>query len=278
MSERNPGLSRIRRALPIWTCLMPLALFAQEPSPQELQKMARNPFANIIKVTVTPDLYFDAGPHHRTGSDLQFQGLIPVQISERWLLVARVVSTPAYFLPNVTRETGGSFGAGDTFATCFFTPAKVGRLTAGVGPAVLMPTATQSILGSGRWGLGPAVAAQIQPEWGSALILVQNVWSLPGATLRDPVEQMQVLLSFSYNLPHAWYLMTSPTVAADWRQLTRERWLVPLGGGAGRTFKLGRQPLDANLALYRNVVRPSGQGSPTWQLSLQMTLLFAKRR
>lgn len=39
--------------------------------------MARNPFADAIKLPFTPDIYFYAGPNHRTAADLQLQPLIP---------------------------------------------------------------------------------------------------------------------------------------------------------------------------------------------------------
>jgi hypothetical protein len=89
---------------------------------------------------------------------------------------------------------------------------------------------------------------------------------------------MQLQPMFSYNLAHGWYLTTSPTISADWTQVLGERWLVPVGGGAGRTFKLGRQTVDANLTVYRNVIRPASQLSPKWQLSAQITLLIANHR
>ena len=53
--------------------------------------------------------------------------------------------------------------------------------------------------------------------------------------------------------------------------------MVPFGAGVGRTLNVGKRGLDANVALYRNVVRPEGQGSPKWQLALQLTMLFPKR-
>ena len=117
-----------------------------------------------------------------------------------------------------------------------------------------------------------------QPKWGSAEILVQNIWSIAGNTKRGPVKQMQLQPTFSYNLGDEWYLTTNPTITADWTQVLSDRWLVPIGGGVGRILKLGRQPVDANLTFYRNVVRPASQPSPLWQLSLQVTLLFTKHR
>ncbi|HXT06325.1 MAG TPA: hypothetical protein VN715_05245 [Roseiarcus sp.] len=47
---------------------------------------------------------------------------------------------------------------------------------------------------------------------------------------------------------------------------------MPLGGGGGRVFKLGDQPVNASLSGYYNVVRPDG--APNWQLRVSLALLF----
>ena len=272
----NKQSARASVALAICACLAPLVLCAQEPSQTDLRKLARNPFADVIKLPLVPDIYFDTGPYHRTAGDVQIQPLIPFQISKKWLLVPRLVATAVNYGPPSTQVGSGKLGTGDTVFTLFFTPAHVGRLIWGVGPALLIPTATDIVLGAGKWGLGPSFVVLSQPKWGSTGILLQNVWSLPGSIKRGPVDQMQLQPMFSYNLAHDWYLTTSPTIAADWTQVFGQRWLVPIGGGAGRTFKLGRQPVDANLTLYRNVIRPEYQAK--WQLSVQITLLITKHR
>ena len=117
-----------------------------------------------------------------------------------------------------------------------------------------------------------------QAEWGFGGILVQQIWSLHASTKRGPVSQMQLQPMFSLNLAHEWYLTTTPTISADWTQTASDRWVVPIGGGVGRTFKAGRQPIDANLTIYSNVVRPTSRFSPKWQLSFQVTLLFPRHR
>lgn len=262
----------------ICACLVPLALFGQELSDQELRKIARNPFADVIKVPLVPDIYLDAGPNHRTASDFQLQPLIPIEISKGWLLVPRIVATAVNYVPLLTKDSGGSLGVGDVLPTFFLTPAHIRRFIWGVGPTLLIPTATDDALGSGRWGLGPSFALLSEPAWGSVGVLVQNIWSLPGNNKRSSVNQMQLQPMFSYNLSQEWYLTTSPTIIAEWTQDSSERWLVPIGGGAGKTFKLGSQPIDTNVTLYRNAIRPASQLTPKWQLSVQVTLLFAKHR
>jgi hypothetical protein len=116
--------------------------------------MASNPFADIIKLPFEADIAFEAGPYHRTAGDLQVQPLFPIQISKGWLPIPRIVATAVTYVPDLTRKSGGTLGLGDIVPTFFFTPEHVGRLIWGVGPTLLIPTATDSKLGAGRWGLG----------------------------------------------------------------------------------------------------------------------------
>jgi hypothetical protein len=77
-------------------------------------------------------------------------------------------------------------------------------------------------------GIRPSFVVLTQPKWGSAEILVQNIWSIAGTTKRGPVNRMQLQPTLSYNLSDEWSLTTSPTIAADWTQVLSDRWLVPI--------------------------------------------------
>jgi hypothetical protein len=49
---------------------------------------------------------------------------------------------------------------------------------------------------------------------------------------------------------------------------------VPLGGGVGKLFRLGTQPINVQLAAYDNVAKP--EFGPDWQLRFQIQFLFPK--
>jgi hypothetical protein len=288
LAVRIPGLASYMEAIgkaSVWrvlviSLLIVSGLRAQQTTQQttdELRNLARNPVADVIKVPFEEDIDFRAGPYNRTSSSLQVQPVIPLQISENWLLVPRLVANALIYQPDVTQPKGGTTGLGDLVATFFITPSHIGKVIWGVGPSLLLPTASDVTLGTGKWGLGPSVAVLTEPHWGSAGVLLQNIWSLPGHSNRSAVNHMQIETSASYNLPHGWYLVTAPIINADWTQATAERWLVPFGGGAGRAFNIGKQSVDLNVALYYNTIRPDSQLFAKWHLSLQFTLLYPKR-
>lgn len=241
---------------------------------QDLRRLARNPFANVINVPIEEDIYFGGVPFSRSANSLQVQPVFPFRISEDWLLVPRIVAPVMVYLPDVTSQSGGTLGLGDANPTFYFSPANAKKIVWGVGPSLLMPTATSPELGSGKWAIGPSAAVLTQPHWGFLGVLVQNIWSFGGDPHRTAVKQMLFQYQFSYDLPRGWYLTTAPTISADWTQVRDDRWVVPFGAGVGRTFKIGKQGIDVNLSLYRNVILPGDQTFPKWQLSLQASFIF----
>jgi hypothetical protein len=78
----------------------------------------------------------------------------------------------------------------------------------------------------------------------------------------------------NYNLPKAWYIVSAPIMTADWTAESSQQWIVPLGGGAGKVFKLGNQPININTQAYYNAITPDGFGD--WQLRVQLQFLFPK--
>ncbi|MGA8307337.1 MAG: hypothetical protein WB723_16820 [Candidatus Acidiferrales bacterium] len=264
------------RILLVWGAyllLTPSAALAQT-APEELRKIARNPLAEEIKIPFEEDFTFSQGPYDRSGNSLAIQPVILLSLTEEWLLVTRVVATAITYQPNSLAKSGGTTGLGDTTISFFLTPAHTRKLIWGVGPAVLVPTAASEQLGSGKWGVGLAGAALVEPKWGSVGVLVQNIWSVAGESSRSPVNQFQVEPLFSFNLPRRWYLASNPTIVADWTRSMTQRWLVPIGGGVGKSFYIGKQAVDSNLTLYWNAIRPTNQPSPKWQLNLEFTFLF----
>jgi hypothetical protein len=103
---------------------------------------------------------------------------------------------------------------------------------------------------------------------------VSNQWSFAGWSKQN-VDSLLVQPFINYNFHHGWYLTTSPVITANWLTSSEDRWTLPLGGGFGKLFRLGKLPVNASLAAYSNVVKPR-QGGSDWQLRFQLQFLFPK--
>ena len=165
---------------------------------------------------------------------------------------------------------------GDINFTAFFSPAKPGKWIWGVGPVFLLPTATDDVLGTEKWGTGPsAVVLTVQGPWVYGA-LINQIWSFAGDDDRADVDQMLIQPFVNYNLPDGWYLSSGPMITANWEADSDNTLTIPLGGGGGKIFRIGKQPVNASVQAFYNVEKPDN--GPDWTLRLQLQFLFPKSK
>jgi hypothetical protein len=280
------------------TQITPLNSQAQQPSDEtgQLQKATQNPVAGLISVPIQSNTNFGIGPFDRNQGVLNIQPVVPVNLGENWNLIVRwitpiiwqpapgtanlevfgiVENTPAYFAAQNVQAHAGVFGLGDMTPTFFFSPAKPHKVIWGAGPMFALPTATGRVLGQGKLSIGPSVVVLTQPGPWTIGALVNNVWSIAGPSDRANVNQMSLQYFINYNMKKGWFISISPIITANWQASSGNVWTVPVGGGVGRVFRLGFQPVNVSVAFFGNVVHPV-EGSP-WGMRLQMSFLFPKR-
>ena len=239
-----------------------------------LRKAAQNPIASLISVPVQNNNNFGIGPDGRIQDILNIQPVIPAKVSKNWNLITRVI-TPIIYQPTMNRPVNqGAYGFGDLNPSFFLSPAKPGKIIWGMGTALVLPTATNPIIGQGKWSIGPSVVVLAQPGKWTLGGLVNNVFSFAGQSGRPHVNQMVFQYFINYNLKHGWYITWQPTLTANWEATNGGRWVVPFGGGVGRIMKLGFQPVNLTTQFYANAVHPGG-ASP-WGMRLQIAFLFPK--
>ena len=243
----------------------------QASATEGLAEQAQNPIANLISVPFQNNTTLGLGPDQdQTLNVLNIQPVVPFRLNDRLTLVTRtilpVVSQPAL-------EGSNSNGIGDLNPSIFVVPNLPGRWTVGFGPTLVLPTASRDELGSGQWALGPAAVAVVTNGPWVAGGLVNQIWSVAGDSNRRSLSQFLVQPFVNYNLPNGWYLVSSPIITANW-QASSDRWLVPIGGGFGRVFRLGSQPVNASLQAYANVAKPDLFGDVT--IRAQIQLLFPR--
>lgn len=245
-----------------------------------LRKAAQNPVASLISVPIQENWNFGIQPGDRTQNVLNIQPVIPLSVGKDWNLIIRWI-TPIIYQPfSVPQETGspiqsGSYGLGDMQPAFFFTPKK-SKVIWGVGPQLLLPTATNTgVLGQGKFGLGPTALVLVQPGKWTFGFLVNNVWSVAGHPGLPDVNQFLLQYFINYNLTKGWFLTWQPTMTANWEMTNGGRWVVPMGGGIGRIMRLGPQPVNVGLQFYGNAVHPPG-ASP-WGMRMSIAFLYPKK-
>jgi hypothetical protein len=238
----------------------------------ELAKAAQNPVASMISIPFQGDFNFGTG----AGSDAQYIGLIepviPQKLSEDWNWIHRGIIPVPMYQPGLN----SAWGMGDIQYEGFFTPAKPGKLIWGVGPYINFPTGTDDVLTSGKWSAGPALLAMSMPGHWVVGGLVTQLWSFAGEDDRSDVNTTAFQLICNYNIPNAdgLYLTAGPILTWNWEASSGNRATIPVGGGIGKVFHIGKQHVNAKVQAFGYADVP--EGGPDWSVQLQFTLLFPK--
>ena len=262
----------------VWAVLASGAWAAGDVDMQQLAKDSQNPVAPMATLPFKSNFYFDEGPFNRFGYTLDLEPVYPVTVGE-WNIINRLIM-PIVYQPNLFTKSDGRMGLGDINDTVFFSPVRPrtfhgGELLWGAGPMLTAPSSTNKALGQQKWCAGPSGVVVWTPGRWVVGTLLYNQWSFAGVEERQDVNAMTLQYFVNYNFDKGWFLATSPINEFDWNANMDNRFLIPIGGGGGRVFAIGKQAVSMFLGGYYDVVRPVGQ--PDWQVIFTCTLLFPEK-
>mgnify|MGYP003585253685 FL=1 len=246
-----------------------------EMSADELAKLAQNPVGNLISVPFQNNTNLNYGPQKGTQNILNIQPVIPISVNRDWNIITRTI-VPVIWMPAMGPGIDSLNGVGDTVVTAFLSPANPGKWIWGLGPVVQIPTNSNSELGNKNWGLGPS-AVVLHLDHGSPWVygaLFNNVWSVSSSREGGSYNNFLLQPFINYNFAGGLYVTSAPIITADWKADSNQRWTVPMGGGVGKIFHLGKLPVNAQLSAYYNIVRPDN--GPNWQIRAQAQFMFPK--
>jgi len=272
--------TQVLRAATLLAAAFVAASAHAELSAEDLAKIAQNPVGNLISVPFQENAYFNVGPLDGTQNVLNIQPVIPISISDDWNIITRTI-IPIIWQPAFAPGQGSVSGIGDVQVSAFLSPAKPGAWIWGMGVVTQLPTHSNDRLGNNNAGLGPTFVI-LHLERGSPWVygvLINNIWSV-GSTdypfnSNAPKYSNGLLQPFlNYNFESGAYLTTSPIITVNWEARGSQQWTVPMGGGVGKLFKIGRLPVNTQIGAYYNVVRPDFANN--WQIRAQVQFLFPK--
>jgi len=245
-----------------------------EQSATDLAKKTQNPISDLISLPFQYNTFFETGPKGKTQNTLLIQPVIPFTLNDDWNFIARPI-IPLLEQPPLTDGQNRNHGLGNIQFQGFLSPKKPKDWIWGFGPYLEFPTNSgpDGRFGSDNWSAGPAfVALQMKGPWVYGG-LVSHLWSYHG---NDPEVNITAIQPFlNYNLKGGWYLSSSPVITANWSATdSDDQWTIPIGGGIGRVFKIGKQPVNVSLRAYHNLESP--KSGSDWQLQFQIQFLFPK--
>jgi hypothetical protein len=246
-----------------------------ELSAEELAKLAQNPVGNLISLPFQNNTNLNFGPEKGTQNVLNIQPVIPFSLDKDWNIITRTV-VPVISMPSLGPGIDSTNGIGDTVFTAFLSPANPGHWIWGAGPVFQLPTNSTAELGNKNWGMGASIVV-LHLEHGDPWVygvLVNNIWSLTSDKQGGSYSNGLIQPFVNYNFPDGFYLTSSPIWTVDWKADGGQQWTLPLGGGVGKIFHLGKLPVNTSIAGYYNVVKPDFGAN--WQIRAQVQLMFPK--
>lgn len=252
-----------------------------------LAQQLTNPLAAMISMPVQGNVDFGIGPGGGHRMTTNIQPVVPFELSENWNLISRTI------LPVIDQQgtdpltdRSDAFGLGDVVQSFFFSPKNPEPFIWGVGPVVLMPTATNSVLGADKWGLGPTgVILKIDGPWTYGM-LANHIWDVGGPgknsfdyfVLPNGVVSLNQDVNLTFIQPFVSYTTKQATTFTMNSESTynwaTHQWTVPINLQVSQLVKMGGAPVSI-FGGVRWYAERAPQG-PDWGARFGFTLLFPK--
>ena len=254
--------------------LFATASVSAQESNEELAMQLANPVAALTSVPFQFNYDQNIGPvEDGERWYLNVQPVVPISLTEDWNLISRTI-VPVIDQSDIFPGAGDQFGMGDVLQSLFFSPVAPtkGGWIWGVGPAFLLPTATDDLLGADKWGVGPSAVALKQNGPWTVGGLANHITSVAGDSERADINASFVQPFVSYTTPEAWTFTLQTEATYDWEG---DQWSVPVSAVATKVSSFGSQLFSAGVGVRYWADSPES-GADGLGLRVILTLLFPK--
>ncbi|CAD5265832.1 conserved hypothetical protein [Bosea sp. 62] len=238
----------------------------------ELAKKLSNPVSSLISVPFQFNYDRGFGPNNRGDrKTLDIQPVIPFSLNEDWNVISRTV-VPVIWQHDIAGPSGNQSGLGDVTQSFFISPKQptAGGIIWGAGPVFLLPTATDDLLGGGKFGMGlTAVVLKQEGPW-TVGALANHIWSVAGKGGRSDISATYLQPFISYRTSDAWTFTLNTESTYDW---TAEQWSVPINFQVSKLVKFGEQPVSLSAGVRYWAAAPKN-GPRGWGPRVGLTFLF----
>ena len=273
-----------------------------EPTLAQMSALMDNPLGNVAMLFTQLDFYIME--NDATGEDANktvYTGIaqFPKKLSENWSLINRVIWTvpsvpldqdkidaagggdfgeaPGVTLPPDERPLpinvfdGRTTGFGNMYYVGLFTPAEPAMkldngasVLWGAGFDLGFPTASEDILGTGKWTAGPStLGVYLGPKWKVGGLLM-HYWDYEGDSDRADVNLSNLQYIYYYSLDETSSVGAMPNIIANWEENSDNAFTVPIGIGYNKTIQIGKVPVRFGAEVHYSVIRPDDVPGAEW--------------
>jgi hypothetical protein len=273
-----------------------------KPTLAQMSALMDNPLGNVAMLFTQFDVYDMENPATgKTATKSVYTGIaqFPKKLSDNWSIINRIVWTvPSMPLDQdkIDAAGGGDYGSalgttlppsgsppaaidlfdgrttgfGDMYYVGLFTPREGIKLEGGAnflwgaGFDLGFPTASEDILGTGKWAAGPsALGVYMGPKWKIGA-LAQQYWDYAGDDDRSDVNMTNIQYFVYYSLSDTMSIGAGPNIIANWEQDSDNTWTVPIGLGINKTIQMGKVPVRFGFEVHYSVVQPDDSPGVEW--------------
>jgi hypothetical protein len=239
--------------------IIPGKLKAQDAKPAEsaedLAKKLSNPVAALISIPFQNNMDVGIGQNNGSKNTLNFQPVVPITLSSTLNLITRFI-IPIVSQHNLTGEGATQNGLADAVVSAWFSPAEPKNgVVWGIGPVFLVPIATNDMLGTKKFGVGPTALILKQSNGWTVGGLVNQIWSVAGDANRSDVSQMFVQPFTSYNWKSGAGLGLNAEITQNWTSSTTSVFINPTFSAV---TKLGTQIVSLAIGPRIQIAAPTG--------------------
>jgi len=274
-----------------------------KPTLAQMSKLMDNPLGNVAMLWTQFDLYKMENPTNGEEANKGvYTGIFqfPKKLDEDWNLINRFIWTvpsqpldqdkiddfelgsgpggapmpPSDGLPApVDLFDGRTTGFGDMYYVGLFSPIEGtdmlnGKFVWGAGFDLMVPTATEDVLGTGKWAAGPsALGVYLGPKWKIGG-LGQHYWDFAGDDDRSDVNLTNLQYFYYYSINSTTSIGAAPNIIANWEQDSDDRFTVPVGIGINKTFQFGNVPVRIGAEVHYSVVQPDDVPGSEWDFRI----------
>lgn len=278
-----------------------------KPSLAQMSALMDNPLGNVAMLFTQFDTYLMRNPANDLEEIKNtYMGILqfPKKLSENWSIINRIVwsvpsmpldqdkidaftgpgadygSSPGTINPPtgappaaVKLFSGRTTGFGDIYYNGLFTPKEGiklggGRFLWGAGFDLGFPTASEDILGTGKYLAGPsALGVYMGPKWKIGA-LAQQYFDFAGDDDRSDVTITNLQYFIFYSLDETTSIGAAPNIIANWEQDGDNTWTVPIGLGISKTIQMGKVPVRFGFEVHYSVITPDDTPGAEWDFRL----------
>lgn len=216
------------------------ATVADTSQSQEIAEKLVNPVAPVMSFPFIENFDFRLGASQSGFRyTLNFQPLLPFKLNDHWNLISRTIA-PFVHQSDVVGNSSQT-GLGDFLQSFFFSPRRSKPFMWGMGPALLIPTATSTFLDTGKLSVGPTLVILRQQRGWTYSVLTYHVWSIAGDDARTDVSSTFLQPFFAYTTKSGWTLNANSDSTKNW---STDKWGVPVNIYLTKLVRVGGQAVN----------------------------------